>query len=131
MDDIVGSIEDQIRSDRRALNRNIQELEDRAQEAMDWRYQYREHSGALLAVAFGSGVILGALSQGRGRSTIREVATRAIGEPSSRAGTHVSQLVADVMDAFVGVAGSAAVDMIADAVPGFRDHFETGRRRPI
>jgi hypothetical protein len=135
MDD-VGTIEQQIRADRRSLDRKIQELEDRAQAALDWRQQYRDHAGAALAVAFGSGVVLGALSRG-GRSDYEsdvEVPRRSlltVVDPSGRAGRHVGELVGDVMDAFVGVAGAAVVDYIAEVVPGFKEHIDVRKRRPI
>jgi hypothetical protein len=136
MDDVVGTIERQIRADRRDLNRNIQELEDRAHAALDWRRQYRDHAGAILAVAFGGGVLVGALSRPAGnhedsgdhegprRSMLSAV------DPSGRAGRHVGELVGDLVDAFVGLAGATAVSYISDVVPGFKQQFDARTRRP-
>jgi hypothetical protein len=143
MDDVVETIEQQIRADRRMLNRDIQELEERAQAAMDLRRQYREHAGAVLAVAFGGAVLLGAFSGREGRdegASDHEEPRRSEGprrslfsavDPSGRAGRHVSDLVGDVIDAFVGLAGMTAVAFISDVVPGFKDQFDARRRRPI
>ncbi len=135
MDD-VRTIEQQIKADRRSLDRKIHELEHRAHAALDWRQQYRDHAGTALAVALGSGVLLGALSRDRGREYSTDIGVprrswlTAI-DPSGRAGGHLSELVSDVLDAFVGLAGTAVVDSIAKAVPGFRDQFDVGKRRPI
>jgi hypothetical protein len=131
MDDVVNTIEQQIRADRRALNRNIQELEDRAHAAMDWRRQYRDHAGTVMAVAFGSGVLLGALSRGSGGEDVPRRSLLATVDPSGRAGHHVGELVGDVVDAFVGLAGAAAVEYIAELVPGFKDQFDVRKRRSI
>ncbi len=48
-------------------------------------------------------------------------------DPSGRAGRHVGELVEDVIDAFVGLAGATAVAYIADVVPGFKEQFDAGR----
>ncbi len=139
MDDIVGAIEQQITADRRALNRDIQELEERTHAALDWRRQYRDHAGAILAVAFGGGVLAGALSLSRDdirhevvddREAPRRPMLSAV-DPSGRAGRHVGELVEDVIDAFVGLAGATAVAYIADVVPGFKEQFDARTRKPI
>ena len=85
MDDVVGTIEQQIRADRRALDHNIQALEARAHDAMDLRRHYRDHAATLMAVAFGSGVLLGALSRGsRGPAKLHGSVLSAV-DPSGRA----------------------------------------------
>jgi hypothetical protein len=129
MDDVVGTIEQQIRADRRALDRNIHALEERAHDAIDLRRHYSDHAGTVMALAFGSGVLLGALSRGsRGPARLQGSVLNAV-DPSGRAKTHVGELVNDIIDAGVGVAGAAAVDVISEWIPGFREQFTAGKRR--
>ena len=51
-------------------------------------------------------------------------------DPSGRAGRHVSDLVGEVVDSFVGLAGATAVAFISDVVPGFKQQFDARSRRP-
>jgi hypothetical protein len=129
MDDVVGTIEQQIRADRRALDHNIQALEQRAHDAMDLRRHYSEHAGTLMAVAFGSGVLLGALSRGSRGPARLQGSVLSVVDPAGRASTHVGELVNDIIDAAVGVAGVAAVEVISDWIPGFKEQFTAGKRR--
>ena len=128
MDDVVDSIEQQIRADRRALDRNIQALERRAHDAMDWRRHYSDNAGTVMAVAFGSGVLLGALSRGP-RGTAALHSSMNLVDPAGRASGHVGELVSDIIDAAVGVAGAAAVEVISGWIPGFREQFDSHNRR--
>lgn len=54
-------IERQIEETRCELSENISELEQKVKTAIDWRAQFQERPGTLLALAFGGGVILSAL----------------------------------------------------------------------
>jgi hypothetical protein len=128
-DDVVETIEQQIRSDRRALDRNIHALERRAQQAMDWRRHYSDYAGTAMAVAFGSGVLLGTMSRGS-RATAALHGSMSLVDPAGRASGHVGELISDIVDAAVGVAGAAAVEVISGWIPGFREQFDArGRRR--
>src|ERR1041385_6464702 len=54
-------IELEIREKRDELSGNFNELEQKVKTAMDWREQFRQHPGTMLAVAFGGGALLAAL----------------------------------------------------------------------
>ena len=130
MDDVVDRIEQQIRIDRRTLGRDIQALEDRAHEAMDWRRHYSDHAGTVMAVAFGSGLLLGAMSRGGTRATVAlPRSVLGVVDPSGRATNQVGELVGDIINAGVGMAGAAAVEVISEWIPGFKQQFDSRRRR--
>jgi hypothetical protein len=130
MADDVSEIERGIRSERLALDRNIRELEERAHAATDWRTHYQAHVGVAVAAAFGSALLLGAMSQRQraaperpytaetGRSLLRTL------DPSGRAGHQISDLFGDVVGALISVAGIAAVGFVGELIPGFKDQFE-------
>jgi hypothetical protein len=48
-----------IEARRGLLAQDINELEYRVKTTMDWRQQFREHTGAFLGAAFGLGLLFG------------------------------------------------------------------------
>src|SRR6476646_2425852 len=71
MGETSDQIERHIQETRNDLGDNFSELEDKVKTAVDWRAQFQERPGTMLARAFGGGVILSALlpSGRRVRST--------------------------------------------------------------
>lgn len=67
-------LERHIEEIRHDLKDNFGELEDKVRSAMDWRAQFEERPGTMLALAFGGGVLLSALlpRPRSSRRTIRE-----------------------------------------------------------
>jgi hypothetical protein len=54
-------IERRIAATREDLKSNLQELERRVKTAADWRHQFKQHTGSMIAVAFGGGILLSSL----------------------------------------------------------------------
>ena len=66
MGQTANQIETHIDTKRADLSSNLQELEDRVKSATDWRQQFQSRTAAFLGVAFGGGILLGAItSSGR------------------------------------------------------------------
>ena len=63
-------LERHIQDIRHDLKDNFGELEDKVKSAVDWRVQFEERPGTMLALAFGGGILLSALLP-RGRSPRR------------------------------------------------------------
>jgi hypothetical protein len=133
-------IERQIRAERDNLGRNLQELQRQTRDLTDWRTHYRNHSGAVLAAAFGGGLLVGVLSAGRGRELFPSEAPRARFKPAGfgalkalgdnpRARQQVGQTWDDILDTLIGVASAKAIDVLASYVPGFRREFDS-RHQP-
>lgn len=55
-------IAEDIRRERQRLDGNLQELQERATDLADWRSHYRRHPGIAIALAVGSGLVLGLLA---------------------------------------------------------------------
>src|SRR4029453_17528010 len=68
MGESTSQIERDIVAERNELGRNLQLLENKARSLTDWRTYFRNHPFAMMGVALGGGVLLGALT--------RNVATR-------------------------------------------------------
>jgi hypothetical protein len=61
MGETSDQIERHIQETRNDLGDNFGELQDKVKTAVDWRAQFEERPGTMLALAFGGGVILSAL----------------------------------------------------------------------
>jgi hypothetical protein len=145
----TNQIERQIAAERSDLGRNLHELEDKAKALTDWRTHYRNHTAIALGVAFGGGLLMGALTSGSRNGAAAEDVSETAGElpydlpppkrrsgfrtlstaaTSSQVGQHVKRQVDDVwrmiVDALVGVGAAKAVDLIGRNVPGFREQFD-------
>lgn len=146
MGEITNQIEQEIRTKRDHLGRNLDELEDKARELADWRTHYRNHSPAFLGAAFGLGIVLGLATISRRQPTpdygdfdtdvshdpypMRPAARR----PERGTGTaakalrQVGETWEQIADALVRTAAVKAIDLVAEFVPGFRDNV---RRRDL
>ena len=65
MGQTTDQIENQIENKREDLKSNLQELETRVKTATDWRHYFAEHTGTMIAAAFGGGVLLASMLGGR------------------------------------------------------------------
>ncbi len=144
MGETSSQIERHIQETRNDLSNNITELEDRVKTAVDWRAQFEERPGTLLAIAFAGGVLLSALlpsrrSSRRGISAGRPEATvdsavsasalipRAV-KPDEDAVHEALATWGAVKGALIGVATTKLGSFVEDLVPGFREEFTRARK---
>jgi hypothetical protein len=137
MGQTTDQIENQIETKREDLKSNLQELQTRVKTATDWRHYFTEHTGTMIAAAFGGGVLLATMAGGR-RS--RALHSEAVGSSESarpwRSGTRneVLENVDSIKSALVGAAATKFKSILGDVVPGFTEHLakakaESDRRR--
>ena len=133
-------IERQIAETRSELSDNFGELQDKVRSAVDWRTQFREHPGTLLAVAFGGGVVLAALlpSPRRSQKTYDSgsisAGDRTLSAPSydsalgnpSKPGD-LRKTVEALTGALLGVAVKQASGFLDSFLPGFHQEFTKAR----
>ncbi len=120
-------LEREIAAEQESLGANLHELESRARSAADWRAQVQRHPLAMVAVAFGCGMVLSAmLSAPRRRSR----PAPANGEPAGSPLPAPEQGPVDatwerVKGALAAVVTSRAAGFLDEVLPG---HPEPGAR---
>lgn len=119
-------IENQIENKREDLKSNLQELETRVKTATDWRHYFVEHTGTMIAAAFGGGVLLASMLGGRSNRALLSQAGGS-SEPARpwRTGTkhEVLQNLDSIKSALVGAAATKFKGILGEVVPGFTEHL--------
>ena|ERR1700683_4981474 len=140
MGETTDQIEREIAQKRSDLSDDLIELKQRAKAAVDWRSQFEQRPGTMLAVAFGGGIILSALF-----STLRGPAKVQAEQPSGNAVEYdipISKTLArspgklatttrknlDALGAaLLGIAATRTTSILDGILPGFRGEFERAR----
>jgi hypothetical protein len=116
----IDQIEERIAGSRHDLRSNLDELSQKVKSAVDWRQRVRSNPGAVLAIAFGGGLLLAAaLGRTRGASTAVQVLPASVATGRSR----VMKAWDDIQTALVGVLAQKASTTLADVVPGFKEQI--------
>jgi hypothetical protein len=89
-------------------------LNARAERVTDWQAHYRAHVGAAVAAALVGGVVLGALTRGDRGASLRSGPLGIIGGRAA--------------DALMATAMTAAVEFLAELLPGFGDEYRARSR---
>jgi hypothetical protein len=140
MDETSEQIEHHIRETRNNLSENISELGDKAKTMLDWRTQFNERPGTMMALALGGGAVVAALlSTGSSHRTSRNRRDETLHPPGvsnqfrttndKRSGQSAQTLNA-LKGALVEVAVTRLSDFIDGLIPGFRREFEAQAGKP-
>ncbi len=149
MGETTDAIRDQIDQERHQLEENLvgieervkhttEQVQERVQNATDWRQQFEQRPMLGLAIAFGGGMLLGSMiGNGEGRD-------RGYGPPppqsyaqpytgGDRSGADVGrQNVSNTMDhvkgALMGVAAAQLRSFLGSSLPGFDDEYKQVER---
>ena len=118
-------IENQIEDKREDLKSNLQELETRVKTATDWRHYFAEHTGTMIAAAFGGGVLLATMVGGRSNRAASSQADASEAARPWRTGTknEVLENVDSIKSALVGAAATRFKGILGEIVPGFKEHL--------
>jgi hypothetical protein len=129
-------IERHIRETRQDLSENFSELEDKVKSAVDWRAQFEERPGTMLALAFGGGVLLSAIlssghSSSRGPAESRWSSEEARDDSRSysrgsyaNASGQTSETWNALKGAIIGAATTKLSGVIEEFLPGFSQEFK-------
>jgi hypothetical protein len=126
MGQTTDQIENQIESKREDLKSNLQELETRVKTATDWRHYFAEHTGTMIAAAFGGGVLLATMVGGRSNRASPSQASGSTepGRPCRTGTKHeVLENVDSIKSALVGAAATKFKGILGEVVPGFKEHL--------
>jgi len=119
-------IENQIENKREDLKSNLQELETRVKTATDWRHYFAEHTGTMIAAAFGGGVLLATMVGGRSnRASLNQPGGSSEPARPFRTGTRheVLENVDSIKSALVGAAVTRFKGILGEIIPGFKEHL--------
>jgi hypothetical protein len=118
-------IENQIENKREDLKSNLQELETRVKTATDWRHYFAEHTGTMIAAAFGGGVLLATMIGGRSnRASPTQAGDSEPARPWRTGAKHeVLENVDSIKSALVGTAATKFKGILGEIVPGFKEHL--------
>jgi hypothetical protein len=122
-------IEAHIENTRENLGSNLHELETKVRAVTDWKQQFRQRPMTMLGVAFGGGILLATMLNGkRSRSRERGYSRRAIGSESHVGSNYRKQEALGTWDnikgALIGVAAARFKDFVGDVVPGFQEQLQ-------
>ena len=125
MGQTTDQIENHIENKREDLKSNLQELETRVKTAADWRHYFAQHTGTMIAAAFGGGVLLAAMVGGRSnRASLSEEGGSAEPRPWRTGTRHeVLENLDSIKSALVGAAATKFKDILGEVVPGFTEHL--------
>jgi hypothetical protein len=116
----VAELTRQKDDERRDLSRNLSELKNRAESALDWRDQVQKHPALAAAAALGAGMLLAQLGGGRRRVAAvnhdEGVAARAPG------------VLDGLGDTLKATAATAVAGMLTAFIPGFREEHDRRHR---
>jgi hypothetical protein len=134
-------IEQHIRETRNDLSENISELQDKVKTAVDWRAQFEERPGTMIALAFGGGAILAALvssgrSSGKNYSGSRrysldedrddsQTSSNKYRSSHGNAPDQTSETWNALKGAVVGAATAKLTEAIEEVLPGFTNEFKS------
>lgn len=126
MGQTTDQIENQIENKREDLKSNLQELETRVKTATDWRHYFSEHTGPMIAAAFGGGVLLASMLGGRSNraSLSQSGGSSEPARPWTRGTKHeVLENLDSIKSALVGAAATKFKGILGEVVPGFTEHL--------
>jgi hypothetical protein len=126
MGQTTDQIENQIENKREDLKSNLQELGTRVKTATDWRHYFAEHTGTMIAAAFGGGVLLATMLGGRSnRASLRQaVGSSEPARPWTSGTKHeVLENLDSIKSALVGAATTKFKSILGEVVPGFTEHL--------
>jgi hypothetical protein len=129
-----------IREQGESLKNNIEEIQTRFRNALDWKVWYRKNTAlALGGFALGGVALALLLPKARGPQDFPDTfdadGSRAYMARPSRtvAGSHSQSRVRQVFDttvsAALGLAADKLQEVMSQALPGFREHYAEARRR--
>jgi|KBSSwiStaDraftv2_1062776.scaffolds.fasta_scaffold07306_3 hypothetical protein len=136
MGESTSQIERDIAAERNELGRNLQLLENKARSLADWRTHFRNHPFAMVGLALGGGVLLGALTSGvaagdqdeefideQTEAEPRFSRPSALASSAARARRQLGDTWDHIADALLAVASAKAIEFVGEKVPGFREQF--------
>jgi hypothetical protein len=122
-----------IDAEREQLGRNLDEIEGRVRKATDVKHHFDRHTAWILGSALVGGFLFSQVFR-KSSTSVRTSSSGPLGPNSSahikatsQSGpphlNRVRETLDDILDGLVAVASSKLSSFVADAVPGFQEHY--------
>jgi hypothetical protein len=136
VDEETSRIRQHIDAERQQLGRNLDEIEHRVKHATEFKTYFDKHTVWILGAAVGGGVLLSRAFPSRASSDESPDWDRHAGERSAAAPvrpgpshlSRVSETLDDIFEGLVAVVSDKLHSFVADAVPGFRERYDSIER---
>jgi hypothetical protein len=126
MGQTTDQIESHIETKREDLQGNLRELERKVKSATDWRQQFQNHTGTMVAAAFGGGMLISAMVGRKRPSSQPDAVSAPASSGRVRGGGGRGEALESwntIKTALIGVAATKFKGMLGEVVPGFSEHL--------
>lgn len=135
----TGEMKAHIQAEGESLKEDLEEIQTRVKDALDWRVWYRNNT-ALAVGSVAAGGLLVSLLLPRTRpieskfTSMDEVEgiepdSHENGKAKFNTGSRFHEAVDNTMSAVLGVATDRFQDLMSRALPGFREHYSEAQRK--
>jgi len=123
-------IEQHIEQQRHEFGDNVMELKQKVRRSFDWRSQVDERPLTMVGLAFGGGMVLSALLDGRRGSSMPSLSSDA--HRAYQSGNHGSTWEV-LRGAVVGLAANKLKEVVEELLPGFQEEYRKAEadKRPF
>lgn len=127
-----------IQAEGESLRENLEEIQSRVKNALDWKVWYRNNTAVALGGAAAGGLLLSMLlKKSHNRSDFGDTdyemdlrePSRRLETPGPKSGSRFHEALDNTMSAIFGVANDTFQDFMSKALPGFREHYSQARAR--
>ena len=121
-------IERHIQQQRGEFGNNVLELKQKVRRSVDWRAQVEERPWAMIGLAFGGGLLLSVLLDGKREFRMPRLSSDA--QPPYRSQER-NETWEVLKGAAIGLAATKLKEIVEEMLPGFQDEYrkaEAGRR---
>ena len=158
MGQTADQIRDEIDNQRQELGDNLQQLEQKVKETVDWRAQFEQKPMLGIGIAFGAGLLLSALAPSGGdkgsesqqsysagtaytpytsygsatHADAQSQPSHTVSSPSSKPRSpemnEITETLDNIKGALLGLGATRLRSFLAEAVPGFHQEYEQARK---
>jgi len=131
-------IKEHIDAERERLGQDLEEIEHRMKDAVDWRSWYESNTMLMLGAAVAGGLLISMLvdrdreshDDGYGSDRYSSAAVQTLrSRPKNAQLSRIGEVLENTVAALVGVGAAKLQDVVADAVPGFREKYKEAQQQ--
>jgi hypothetical protein len=122
-------LKEHIDTARNELRQNVDQLQERFRDVMDWRVQFQKRPFACLALALGAGALLSVLIEQADSEDARYRYPDSPPRAYSRFKSDASNAWTNIRSALVGLGAMKMREALEQALPGFAQHYTEAKTK--